>query len=280
MTSFNIQGLVNARNSLEQFRKYSVSPYHERYSFPFLLGTYFAYRKIDVLRVVSIAKAISDEPKYVDVGCGYGDFLKKVRELLPDAIGIEKETSIFYLLGMTRPNYIYPCAIEWSERKRFDMAYVGWMDHGVDFRRFVAKSSKCVLTTFDSGGQCGVNGECEYDEFGLHRIAWWKTPSWIDVNTELMNMYYTPSLKIDEPTKCKLSALRTAHNLWYLYAKPEVSEEIINALKRWLTREEQVFAVEKFDFESILDECGFYYMKHLPTMASKDKRLWELIIGY
>src|ERR1051326_7403177 len=156
MTSFSLQDLVNARNSLELFRKYSVSPYHERYSFPFLQGTYFAYRKIDVLRVVSISKAISDEPKYVDVGCGYGDFLKKVREFLPDAIGIEKETSIFYLLGKTRPHYIYPYAIEWFEGKRFDMAYVGWMDHGVDFRRSVANSSKCVLTTFDSGGQCGV----------------------------------------------------------------------------------------------------------------------------
>src|ERR671938_1020762 len=119
MTSFSIKELIKARNSLEQFRAYSVSPYHERYSFPFLLGTYFAYRKIDVLRVVSIAKAISDEPKYVDVGCGYGDFLKKVREFLPDAIGIEKETSIFYLLGKTRPDYIYPYAIEWFEGNKF-----------------------------------------------------------------------------------------------------------------------------------------------------------------
>src|ERR671932_1678643 len=119
MTSFSLQDLVNARKSLELFRKYSVSPYHERYSFPFLLGTYFTYRQIDVLRVVSIAKAISDEPKYVDVGCGYGDFLKKVREFLPDAIGIERETTIFYLLGMMRPDYIYPYAIEQMEGKSF-----------------------------------------------------------------------------------------------------------------------------------------------------------------
>src|SRR3569623_1430731 len=146
MTSFSLQDLVNARNSLELFRKYSVSPYHERYSFPFLLGTYFAYRKIDVLRVVSIAKAISNEPKYVDVGCGYGDFLNKVREFLANAIGIEKETAIFYLLGKPRPNYIYSGAIEWLQGKTFDMAFVGWMDHGVDFREFVARSAKCVVT--------------------------------------------------------------------------------------------------------------------------------------
>src|SRR6187200_1798428 len=176
MTSFDIQDLLKARISLEQFRTYSVSRHHERYSFPFLLGTYFAYRRIDVLRVVSIAKAISNEPKYVDVGCGYGDFLNKVREFLANAIGIEKETAIFYLLGKPRPNYIYSGAIEWLQGKTFDMAFVGWMDHGVDFREFVARSAKCVVTTFDSGGQCGINGGCEYDQFGLKRIAWWKTP--------------------------------------------------------------------------------------------------------
>src|ERR671939_752192 len=113
MTSFSLKDLVNARNSLELFRKCSVSPYHARYSFPFLLGTYFAYRKIDVLRIVSISKAISDDPKYVDVGCGYGDFLNKVREFLANAIGIEKETAIFYILGKQRPDYIYHAAIEW-----------------------------------------------------------------------------------------------------------------------------------------------------------------------
>ena len=79
-----------------RFKLRNPPPYHERYIFPFFAGSYFTYRKIDVLRAIQIAKAISDEPKYVDVGCGYGDFLKKVREFLPDAIGIEKETSIFY----------------------------------------------------------------------------------------------------------------------------------------------------------------------------------------
>src|SRR5919198_816117 len=207
MTPFDIQDLIKARISLEQFRKYSVSRHHERYSFPFLLGTYFAYRKIDVLRLVSISKAISDDPKYVDVGCGYGDFLDKVREFLANAIGIEKETAIFYILGKPRPDYIYHGAIEWLEKQKFDMAFVGWMDHGVDFRKFVARSAKCVLTTFDSGGQCGLNGECEYDQFGFKRIAWWKTPSWIDVNTELMNRYYTTSLEADDGTKHKLSML-------------------------------------------------------------------------
>src|SRR5919197_5939212 len=106
MTSFDIQDLIKARISLAQFRKYSVSPHHERYGFPFLAGTYFAYRRIDVLRLVSISKAISDDPKYLDVGCGYGDFLNKVREFLGNAIGIEKDARIFYNLNVPKPNYI------------------------------------------------------------------------------------------------------------------------------------------------------------------------------
>ena len=183
------------------------------------------------------------------------------------------------MLRKPRPDYIYHSAIEWFEDQKFDMAFVGWMDHGVDFRQFVARSAKCVLTTFDSGGQCGLNGECEYDQFGFKRIAWWKTPSWIDVNTELMNRYYTPSLKADEGTKHKLSMLRTAHNLWYLYARPELSQKITSAFKGWLTTEQQVFAMENYDFETILDECGFYYMKDLPVTLSKDNRLWEVVLN-
>jgi hypothetical protein len=274
---FRFDELQQAHLEFQKFKQTNPSRHHDRYIFPFFAGSYFAYRKIDVLRVVSIAKAISNEPKYIDVGCGYGDFLNKVREFLVNAIGIEKETAIFYLVGKLRPDYIYPSAIEWLQGRTFDLAFVGWMDHGVDFRESVARSAKCVITTFDSGGQCGISGECEYEQFGLKRIAWWKTPSWIDVNTELMNKYYTPSLETDEMSKQKLSTLRTAQNLWCLYTRPEVSDQISGALKQWLTREGQVYAMEKFDFESILDECGFYYMKHLPSVLFEDKRLWEIV---
>jgi hypothetical protein len=274
---FRFDELQQAHLEFQKFKQTNPSRHHDRYIFPFFAGSYFAYRKIDVLRVVSIAKAISNEPKYIDVGCGYGDFLNRVREFLVNAIGIEKETAIFYLVGKLRPDYIYPSAIEWLQGRTFDLAFVGWMDHGVDFRESVARSAKCVITTFDSGGQCGISGECEYEQFGLKRIAWWKTPSWIDVNTELMNKYYTPSLETDEMSKQKLSTLRTAQNLWCLYTRPEVSDQISGALKQWLTREGQVYAMEKFDFESILDECGFYYMKHLPSVLFEDKRLWEIV---
>ena len=77
---FKTADLQKAMISLKQFKTYAMSPHHERYSFPFLCGTYFAYRKIDVMRIISIAKAISNNPKYLEVGCGYGDFLKKIRE--------------------------------------------------------------------------------------------------------------------------------------------------------------------------------------------------------
>jgi SAM-dependent methyltransferase len=274
---FTFDELQKAHREFKKFNYRNRHRDHERFIFPFFAGTYFTYRKIDVFRIVQLALAISDDPKYVDVGCGYGDFLNKVREFLGNAIGIEKETAIFYLLEIQRPDFIYPTAIEWLEGKTFDIAFVGWMDHGVDFREFVADSVKCVVTTFDSGGQCGIDGGCDYDEFGLKGLAWWKTPSWIDVNTELMNKYYTKSLRTDEMSKDCLSKLRTAQNLWYLYARPEVSDQVTSALKRWLRREEQVFAVEKFDFESILDECGFHYMKHLPTMLPEEKRLWEVV---
>ena len=111
------------------------------------------------------------------------------------------------------------------------------MEPGVDFRKYVARSAKCVITTFDSGGQCGVNGGCEYDEFGFDKIAWWRTPSWIDVNYELMNRFYTTSLSTNESKKQELVKLRSAHNFWYIYTRPEISDKAKSGLKMWLEEE-------------------------------------------
>lgn len=274
---FKEEELKKAYLIYQQFKDHNPLSYHERYIFPFFAGSYFAYRKIDVLRIVEIARSISNKPNYVDVGCGYGDFLNKIREFIPNAIGIEKEISIFYIFQKPRPEYISSTAIEWYETKTFDVAFVGWMDPGVDFREFVARTAKCIITTFDSGGQCGVNGACEYDEFGFKRMAWWRTPSWIDVNNELMNRFYTPALTTDEKKKQELSKIRTAHNFWYIYTRPEILDKANIALKSWLHKEEQVFAAERFGFESVLDECGFHYMEELPAIVSKDKRLWEVM---
>src|SRR4030066_1445095 len=88
---FQIDDLRRAYLKYHEFRKNNKFSFHERFIFPFICGTYFGYRKVDVLRVVAVAKSISPKPKYLDVGCGYGDFLEKIREFIPAAIGIEKD---------------------------------------------------------------------------------------------------------------------------------------------------------------------------------------------
>ncbi len=267
---FAIQELQSAYKAYQQFLARGPPAHHARYIFPFFAGSYFAYRKADVERVAAIAKSVSGDPGYVDVGCGYGDFLEKVRQLLPSATGIEKEGGIFYAFQVDKPDYVHLVPVEGFSRP-VDAAFVGWMEPGQDFRRFVAKRARCVITTFDAGGQCGINGGCEYDEFGYQRIAWWRTPSWIDVNAELMNRHYTPSL--DAKKKEELAKLRTAHNFWYVYARPDIAGRVRSGLKAQLEKEDPA---NGFDFESVLDECGFRYGEELPALAS-NKKLWEVM---
>jgi hypothetical protein len=267
---FAIQELQNAYKAYQQFLAQKPPEYHARYVFPFFAGSYFAYRKVDVERVAAIAKSVSGNPSYVDVGCGYGDFLEKVREYLPEATGIEKEGGIFYAFNTAKPNHIRLTPVE-ALSEPVDVAFVGWMEPGQDFRRFVAKCARCVVTTFDAGGQCGINGGCEYEEFGYERVAWWRTPSWIDVNAELMNRYYTPSL--DPGKKEELARLRGAHNFWYVYARPDVAERVRTGLKSQLDSENPA---GRFDFESVLDECGYGYKEELQALAN-GKKLWEVM---
>jgi hypothetical protein len=267
---FAIQELQSAYKAYQQFLAHSPPAHHARYIFPFFTGSYFAYRKVDVERVAAIAKSVAEDPRYVDIGCGYGDFLEKVRTRLPDATGIEKEGGAFYAFNVVKPDYIDLVPVEGLSQP-IDVAFVGWMEPGQDFRRFVAKYAKCVITTFDSGGQCGINGGCEYDEFCYQRVAWWKTPSWIDVNTELMNRYYTPSL--DAKKKEELAKLRTAHNFWYVYARPDIAGRVRAGLKAQLEKE---VPDDRFDFESVLDECGFRYKEELPALAN-NRKLWEVM---
>jgi hypothetical protein len=271
---FATQELQSAYEAYRRFLNCNPPQHHARYIFPFFTGSYFTYRRVDVVRVITSARAISDNPCYVDIGCGYGDFLKKVRQLLPDATGIEKDSSIFYTFQIPKPDYINLMPAE-GLAQPIDVAFVGWMEPGQDFRRFVAKYAKCIITTFDTGGQCGVNCGCDYDEFGFQRVAWWRTPSWIDVNAELMNRYYTPSL--DSGKRGQLAKLRTAHNFWYIYAKPELMDRIKSGLQLWLKKEEeeQEDPTDRFDFESVLDECGFHYMEELPALAN-NKKVWEV----
>ena len=267
---FAIQQLQEARQAYEKFLESNAPEFHARYIFPFFTGSYFAYRKLDAGRVAAIAKSITASPTYVDVGCGYGDFLKKVREFVPNATGIEREPEIFFSFQLAKPDFISLVPVE-ACTKECDLAFVGWMEPGQDFRKQVARFAKCVVTTFDAGGQCGINGGCEYDEFGYTRVAWWRTPSWIDVNDELMNRYYTKTLAPEE--KDRLARLRSAHNFWYVYARQEHVENVRRGLQAFLETEDPL---DRYDFESVLDECGFGYMQSLPSLISAGT-LWQVI---
>ncbi|HJU35598.1 MAG TPA: hypothetical protein VJ695_10785 [Nitrososphaera sp.] len=250
---YTLEDLRKARYHLTQFVRNSRSPNHIRYIFPFFEGSYFAYRKVDVLRIVAVAKAISSNPKYLDVGCGYGDFLKQVRNFIPSAEGVEKEAGIFYSLGIIKPNYISIADAHWIDKK-FDIIFVGWMEPGQDFRTPVARSTDVVITTLDQG----ISLAAEFDGHGFQRVAWWRTPSWEDVNTEIMNRYYTT---MPESRRTELTKLRGAHNLWYVYAKPQKVQSVKEALKRQVEKESPLDP--GYDFESALDECGYGYLQKL-----------------
>jgi SAM-dependent methyltransferase len=271
---FQIEDLRGAYLKYHEFRKNNKFSFHERFIFPYISGTYFAYRKIDVLRVVAVAKSISPKPRYLDVGCGYGDFLEKIREFIPDAIGIEKDGGIFYEFNMVKPDYIHIKDVSLDLNEKYDLIFVGWMDPGVDFRKAVANCTDCIITNFDTGGQCGINGGCEYEEFGFRKIAWWRTPSWIDVNYQIMNKYYTP---LTDKIKKELFKLRSAHTMWYIYTKENLSTVVNNALKLCFKKEsQQSLDDEKYNFEEILDECGFHYNEELVALTSAKKALWNV----
>ncbi len=269
--TYSTRKLFEAYKELKKFRSFSVSPLHERFIFPYICGTYFGYRKVDVLRVAAIAKSISPKPKYLDVGCGYGDFLEKIREFIPDAIGIEKDGGIFYEFNRVKPDYIQIKDVSLDLNEKFDVIFVGWMDPGVDFRKAIANSTDIVITTLDQGISLGA----EFEEFGFRRIAWWRTPSWLDVNYQIMNKYYT---KMSNQIYENLFDLRGAHNLWYIYTK---NLEYGGTIKNALIHSQQENQA-KYDFEEVIDECGFGFEHSEDSQFSKkvDKNslysLWNI----
>jgi len=271
---FKTADLQKAMISLKQFKTYAMSPHHERYSFPFLCGTYFAYRKIDVLRLISILKAVAKngKPRYLDVGCGNGDFLSKIREFIPNALGIDNDAKIFYYYKREKPDYIKIADARWGINQQFDVIFVGWMEPGLDFRDAVAAKADVIVTTLDQG----ISLAAEFEGNGFERIAKWRTPSWEDVNIEIMNLYYT---KMSSKNYLFLSKLRGAHNLWYIYSsKPSKSEAIKSILMQRL-EDEKKYLCERYDFEDLLDECGFRYLEQLQNITSyveRKERLWDI----
>lgn len=272
--SFKTLDLRKAMISLEQFKTYAMSPHHARYSFPFLCGTYFAYRKIDVLRLISISKVVAKngKPRYLDVGCGNGDFLSKIREFIPNASGIDNDAKIFYYYKRVKPDYIKIADARWGINHQFDIIFIGWMEPGLDFRDAVAAKADVIVTTLDQG----ISLAAEFEGHGFERIAKWRTPSWEDVNIEIMNLYYT---KMSSKNYLFLSKLRGAHNLWYVYSsKPSKSEAIKSILMQRL-EDEKKDVCEHYDFEDLLDECGFRYLEQLQNLTSyveRKERLWDI----
>ncbi|HZT34849.1 MAG TPA: hypothetical protein VFA15_02940, partial [Nitrososphaera sp.] len=101
-------------------------------------------------------------------------------------------------------------------------------------------------------------------------VAWWRTPSWEDVNVEIMNRHYT---KMPEEKRVQLARMRGAHNFWYVYAKPNMAAKVKDALEKQVAVEHLL--KERYDFESVLDECGFGYMQKLENPAVQDP-LWQV----
>jgi len=270
--TYSTRKLYEAYSELRKFRNSSVSPLHERFIFPYICGTYFGYRKVDVLRVVALAKSISPNPRYLDVGCGYGDFLEKIREFIPDAIGIEKDVGIFYEFNRVKPDFIHIKDVSLDLNEKYDVIFVGWMDPGVDFRKAVASKTDVIVTTLDQGISLGA----EFEEFGFERIAWWRTPSWIDVNHEIMNKYYT---KMSKELYDHLFELRGAHNLWYVYTK---NLDHIGKIRDALTHNQKQDQT-RYDFEAIMDECGYGYFENQLSKNMEIKSnlvsLWRIEFG-
>jgi hypothetical protein len=66
--------------------------------------------------------------------------------------------------------------------------------------------------------------------------------------------------------------MRGAHNLWYVYARPAMRDAVAEALR---SRIEQEKPDDCYDFESVLDECGFRFMERLENPAAPEP-LWQV----
>ena len=272
---YNFRNLTNAFNQLNKFRSYSLSRHHERYLFPYLCGTYFSYRKVDVLRIKAIADAVSNNVtesiKYLEVGCGNGDFLEKVRKYLPNAKGIECNLDLFYSFGRIKPDYIEITDVKYGIDEYKDIIFVGWMDPGQDYRNNIADKTDIIITTLDSG----LSLAAEYEGHGFKKIVKWITPSWEDVTIEINNHFYS---NFDSKSLQFLSNLRGAHNFWYIYSKNDIkSDLLIDALKKQIQEEKKEDKTLSYDFEKILDECGFSFLQSLDnTCVNSETKLWEI----
>jgi hypothetical protein len=74
----------------------------------------------------------------------------------------------------------------------------------------------------------------------------------------------------------KLADLRGAHNLWYVYSKPQLKEKIKNALKLCVKEELRKKDCTEYAFESVLDNTGYRFFEILKNSFQK-YGLWEIL---
>ena len=85
-----------------------------------------------------------------------------------------------------------------------------------------------------------------------------------------MNKYYTNTIKPEEIQQ--LRNLRGAHNLWYVYSKPQLKNTVKITLEELKNKDPE----EKYKHEEILDECGFGFNESVPL--NPDIYLWKIKI--
>jgi SAM-dependent methyltransferase len=204
-------------------------------------GTYFVYRHIDLIRVIAMAKAATanGRPSIVDVGCSNGNWTKR---FLPHAgevsiVGVDADRK-FPATSWRRQT-----RVEEMNGERFDLAFVGWMDVDCDYRQAVSDLSGVIVTTFDDGGSCGVDGKVNYEEFGFVHVARWYTPAWynccMDLGSELTAKYgFSHS------------------NCWDVYARPGKAERVQAALKQCYDNEWKWQFLHPYEHEEWLDTVG------------------------
>ena len=70
--------------------------------------------------------------------------------------------------------------------------------------------------------------------------------------------------------------LRGAHNLWYVYTK---NSDYVNIIMNALNHS-QYEDQSKYDFEQVMDECGFEYLENSQLLKKVDKSnfssLWNI----
>jgi hypothetical protein len=60
--------------------------------------------------------------------------------------------------------------------------------------------------------------------------------------------------------------------MWYVYARPDRVDAIRNAFKKQLEKESPL---DRYDFEGVLDECGYRYLEKLENPAAPEP-LWQV----